>query len=875
MKKETFGQIIDGIRSEQPDGATVEQAAARVRERILSDQGASGLAALKSCADFQGLLPAYLAKTLSSARMLLVEDHIHECVDCRHALSAARSGKVRMFARPRVSAHRIPAGAKWAVAAAVALAVGLSTWGIVRQLVPKSGMRAEVETVQGVLYQVADGSSTAIFSGKQLGERQRVRTGRESKAVLRLEDGSRVEMNQRSELSVTRSTRGAIIHLDRGNVIVRAAKQHDGVLQVATADCLVSVKGTIFAVTRGIKGSRVSVVEGKVGVEQGGHAELLERGQQAVTDASIAKIPVQDDVAWSQNSAQYLAVLGELSTVQKQIEAIPSPGLRYQSKLMDLLPAGTVVYAAIPNIGSTLAEATHIFEQRMEQSAVLKQWWSQNQPRAGQPSLDEMVQKIKAFTDSLGDEIVFAMTADDKGDLQPVFLAEVTRPGIQQTIESALGATRAKAALNVVDSASALNATLPANGLKAYLKANILAVSPSLRPLQEVARILEDPSADKFVDTRLYRAVRQSYDSGAGWLLALNTEQMLRPSVNPREREARRGTRIHGASVPDATGIQDLNYVLFERKDIAGRSENQVSLMFNRERRGIASWLASAGPIGSLDFVSPDASLATGFAVRSPRALLNDLMESFQAGHPEAQQQLANLPDRRMYKVLDELAESLGGDVSFAVDGPILPMPSWEFAIEVYNPGQLQLGIEEGVNVFNQQAAGEYKLALTNAQSGGRTLYTLQAVNTPFEAHYTYVDSYLVAASSESQLLKSIQNRSTGYSLTTSQSFRSALPRDSGMNLSGVFYHNLGPIIGPVASQLSSTAALTETQKAAIQQLQANSAPGLLVAYAEPNRIRVASAGSFFGLNLDTLALPQILGGEIMGQRKMSSQARK
>ncbi len=374
----------------------------------------------------------------------------------------------------------------------------------------------------------------------------------------------------------------------------------------------------------------------------------------------------------------------------------------------------------------------------------------------------------------------------------------------------------------------------------------------------------------------MYRTVQQSYESGAGWLLAMNMEQMLRPAVDPRERMARRAIRIHGAGgVPDVTGIQDLNYVLFERKEIAGRSENQVSLMFNRERRGIASWLAAAGPIGSLDFVSPDASLAVGFAIRSPRALLSDLMESFQAGHPEAQQELANLPDRRMYKVLDDLAESLGGDVAFAVDGSLLPTPSWEFAIEVYNPGQLQLAIEEGVNTFNQQSSGEYKLALTNAQSGGRTLYALKAVNTPFEAHYTYVDSYLVAASSEAQLVKAMQNRSTGYSLTTSQNFRAALPRDGSTNLSGVFYHNLGPIIGPLTNRLSSTAELTEAQRAGIRQLQANSAPGLVAAYAESNRIRVASAGSFFGLNLDTLALPQILGGEIMGQRKLSGQARK
>ena len=260
-----FDKAIFDIAHQQISGKEVDAAAARVRQNLFGEtaapalnQGAANPQRLRNCADFQDLIPTYLNKNLSAARALLLQDHTRECVACRHALQNARAGVAPTLIRPVTPPTRVISKV-WAIAAMATVAVGLTGWFVSRAFVSGPNGPVAVQTVSGILYAVSDRGSTPIFAGHEVAPGQHIRTAKDSTAVIRLGDGSLVEMNARAELAVLHESHGASIHLDRGNIIVQAAKQRTGTLDILTADCNVSVKGTIFSVARGIKGTRVSV----------------------------------------------------------------------------------------------------------------------------------------------------------------------------------------------------------------------------------------------------------------------------------------------------------------------------------------------------------------------------------------------------------------------------------------------------------------------------------------------------------------------------------------------------------------------------------------------------------------------------------------
>src|SRR5205807_104165 len=357
----------------------VDDVAERVWARLSSDAVSAKIEALpadriEGCADFQTLMPSYLSGELSEARSLLLVDHTHECIPCRRALKQARQSRTAAAILPARKQKRAisnynlrPVVWRWGIAAVLLIGLGVIALPLIQRYVPFGSFEATVQAADGPVYAVADAQMRSINAGEKLGRGETIRTAKDAHAVVRLSDGSTIEMKDRSEFSINQTLRGTTVHLDRGSVIVEAAKQK-GRMFVDTGDSLVSVTGTTFAVNAGTKGSRVSVIEGEVHLDRNGEDIVLRAGQQATTSPVIATVTVKDEIGWSRNAARYEQTLRGLTALQKDLNAVPKPGVRYSTRLLDMMPENTVLYAALPNLGATIAESNRIIEERIQQN---------------------------------------------------------------------------------------------------------------------------------------------------------------------------------------------------------------------------------------------------------------------------------------------------------------------------------------------------------------------------------------------------------------------------------------------------------------------------------------------------------------------------
>lgn len=825
-------QILSEIRDEPIDPAVLESAAARVRTGLGQAAGVS----LRVCADYRNLIPAWLDGSLPEARRLLVEDHTRECPACRKAFQAARAPKPVAIAAPKRSAFR-ERWAAWAMAAALLLAAGLGgLWLWNRYGGVPEGTRATLQTVDGTLVRAA-ADAPPVAPGAAFGERETFRTAKGSTAVVRLRDGSLVELAERTELSVSERREGATINLAGGRIIVQAAKQRSRHLYVATEDCTVSVTGTVFSVNHGVKGSRVAVIEGEVRVTQGNQTKVLRPGEQTSTSADLEPVAVRDEFAWSRNADTYFALLKEFSVLRGKLEAIPAPGLRYSSRLLDFVPEGTVFYAAVPNFGPNLAEGHRLFREQIQQSAVLRQWWkAQTKPGGGEPPLEEMIARLRSFSDYLGREIVLASAPNAKGEHQtPLVMAEVARGGFRAFLETEMAKTKGGAPVAIVEDAAQLPLSA-GNGKRLFvlLRSGVVAASIDPAQLRKAAALIDRPGSGAFSKSPFRARIEEAYRAGAGWLFSADLQPML--AARRADETLRRA------------GVEGPRYLVVERKEVAGKTTNSAALTFAGARNGIASWLASPAPNRALDFVSPEASFAVGAVAKAPAQMLDDLMAMFSASNRDLPSRLHGFETLTGVGLRTDLAARLGGEMAFAVDGPLLPKPSWKLVLEVSDPAGLQAAIEKLTAVAGGQLRMEKLLV------GGQTFYSLRGPQAGQEAHYVFSNGFLVAAPDRTLLTRALEVRQSGDSLPRSAKFIALLPRDSHVNFSGVLYYNAGAAGEVLSGLLPGGEKLSPEQRRAAATFAAT--PAAVVAYGEGDRIRVAAAGSgLFGWQPEHLLL--------------------
>ncbi len=231
---------------------------------------------------------------------------------------------------------------------------------------------------------------------------------------------------------------------------------------------------------------------------------------------------------------------------------------------------------------------------------------------------------MKTFSSYLGDEIVFAVGKNGTDYTAPVVLAKV-QPGRAGCLS-----TKGKRQVELESVASGAASCPRSVGGDAGGRTSAAGLfeqrSDDCQPGSGGTAAGGDASAQQgsrsqFAETPFYQQIVHSYQQGAEWLFCADMEQIVAQNV-----QADSGNH----DLPP--GIGDVRYLTLEHREVGGKTESHADLMFASERQGVASWLAAPASMGSLDFVTPDASMVTSAVIKNPRTIMEEMFKMVGSG---------------------------------------------------------------------------------------------------------------------------------------------------------------------------------------------------------------------------------------------------
>jgi hypothetical protein len=803
MSEDRLEQALQEMSQESVDAATLDAARARVWDEVTS-------AARAGCAEFRPDFHTYVSGALGGSRRLLLDDHLSRCPACRARIADLR-GERRLIAMPQRSSSRWTRWGTMAAAAALILAFLYTGRDTIDAMLAPGGPRATVVSADGALYNLA---GEPLESGAAIAEGEIVRSGPGAHAVLRLADGSTVDVNERTELFATAAWSGMAIHLQRGDVIVQAAEQRRGNLRVLTRDSIASVKGTVFAVSAGLGGSVVSVVEGSVAVRQPGTDVLLRPGEQAASNAALAS-SVGDAISWSPEAEHYLELLASFAKIERQLAESLSSEQRTSSDLLPYLPAGAFVYGAVPNLGGTMAQALVLAEQQSSESVAFGTWWNSE---TGQV-LRQMISRLQSVSSLLGDEIVFSAGSAGPDQEVPMVIARV---------QAGRGAELTRAL-------DELFADSGEPALPYSMSDDLLVVSSSPEQLAWAIGHLGQGAGSPFA-----AAIDQRYRQGTGWLMGIDAPAVV--------------AMAEGDDAPpvELAAMIGMKYLFLEQRAPTGAEENELTLVFESARTGMASWLADAGSGGAAEYLSADSLLAGYVSMQEPWQLFQELTALMTRTEESFASDLAQVEEKLGGAFIANLTLAMGGEAAFALHGFSVSGPRWVMAALAYNPAVIDSSLRTLVDTFNAALAldaQQERIVFEQESAGGRVWNTVTAGSLPFGVTWTYDGGHMVAASDRATAERAIATRNGGSALVWSQEFRSQFPASAGLHPSAFGWLN---------TKGGLEAFSTLAPSPAVASLLAERDPMLVVFDVTTEQIHAASRTRLSSVILDVMMLESL-----------------
>jgi len=248
--------------------------------------------------------------------------------------------------------------------------------------------------------------------------------------------------------------------------------------------------------------------------------------------------------------------------------------------------------------------------------------------------------------------------------------------------------------------------------------------------------------------------------------------------------------------------------------------------------------------MGSLEFVSPDAYVAASAVTKDAADMFDDILGYAAAQNAQAVEQLQVIQQIIDIDLREDFAATIGGEATFALDGPMLPVPSWKLIVEVYDPATLIHTMGRAVDLVNIQfaAQGEALVVFEASEGFGRTYYTISREGIDLQAVFTTIEGYLVAAPSQALIEQAIDYRAANVTLTSSGAFQALLPDNGYTVCSALVYRDLGSLIDAIPSEMLGQFEFADALSDGLSQ-------GLVCVFGEDDRITAsATGGSLIGL---------------------------
>ena len=561
------------------------------------------------------------------------------------------------------------------------------------------------------------------------------------------------------------------------------------------------------------------------------------------------------DTQWSNDLANNPGLVSEfihlLDRIQREVEFPPA---RAQSRILPVLPASTVFYAAFPNYGDASHQGLEIFHQELNQSVQLRDWW-QHVDHDSRSKVEEFVQRFYELSQYLGDEIVISASAKE-ADPGFLLVAEVRKPGLKPHLERLLTEfpTASRSAFRVLepqDLATAKDA--PGQPPIILVRPDFVIGSTTVATLRSFTTGLSNHEATTLSATSFGQRLTRGYEGGLSTLGAVDFESILKRI--PQETQETKDKQL----TLERTGFSEMKYLVWEHKTVAGRDISQAELSFNGPRRGVAAWLRPPHRLGSLDFLSPKPMFAVGIALASPAQIFDDIQElasaSASPSHPNPLVSVAPMAQMLGINLKDDLLDLLTGEMAMEVDSTTPAGPVGRVVVGVKDASHFERTLSTLLTAWHMHAE--------SSEQGGLTYYRIEAPSQtkPVEIGYAFVDGYLVIGSSRQAVMEAVHLHRSGGSLGKSQSFLASLPPGHPAGISALLYEE------PSAMMTLGLAPAAPGLAGSLAPSVGTSRPVIVAVYGDQDAIREATTSTAFDpaavLVVAAVAIPNFLRAKI------------